>query len=312
MNRDEPLTLALLDQLLGAIAVVDLRIESLPVVLANQALTELRGFSREALCEAGLAGLLGESPQGPRAAELRRGFGSGETLTVRVALTDPVLGPYTAEIRFEPLRDDAGAVTHYAAFHDRVGLGGARTDLDAAVVRPPLARDDRLTGLRHIDLFHEFYRRDFSIAQREGRMLAVFACDIDALGVYNDTFGRLAGDTVIRRVGRALLSGLRRAGDLVARVEGGRFVGLAAMDAEQAGRHALTLAARVRDLHLHHPRAPLARVVTVTVGVAQVVPAPDATPEQLLRAAQQSLEAARSARGTGPAVAGPGVPVEPA
>jgi hemerythrin len=160
-----------------------------------------------------------------------------------------------------------------------------------------MSRDDRLTGLRHIDLFHEFFRRDFAIAQREGRPLALFVFDIDALGVYNDTFGRLAGDTVIRRVGRALLTGLRRASDLVSRVEGGRFIGLAAgLDAERAGAHAAGLATRVRELHLHHPRSPIGKVVTVSTGYTQSTPGPDETPETMLRDALRSLDTTRAAR----------------
>jgi diguanylate cyclase (GGDEF)-like protein len=294
MTAVDELTGALLDQLPGAVAVIDVRDPALPVVFANQPLADLRSASPEAVCAAGVLGLLGDDPG--RLEALRRGIGAGDTLTLRVALIDPVRGLFSAELRFEPLRTVDGTVTHYAAFHDRVGLPASRADAEPPA-RPPVARDDRLTGLRHVDLFHEFFRRDFSIAQREGRALGLFVFDIDALGIYNDTFGRLAGDTVIRRVGRALLSGLRRASDLVARVEGGRFIGLAAgMNAEQAQAHATALAARVRELHLHHPRSPVARVVTVTVGVAQQTPAPDDTPELLLRQALQSLDAAHAAR----------------
>ena len=125
----------------------------------------------------------------------------------------------------------------------------------------------------------------------------MFVFDIDALGVYNETFGRLAGDTVIRRVGRALAAGLRRASDVVARVEGGRFVGLAAgLDAEQARRHVQGLASRVREMYLHHPRSPVGRFVTVSSGVAQMLPGPGSSPEQLLRDARHSLEEERALR----------------
>lgn len=294
MTAVDELTGAVLDQLPGAVAVLDVRDEALPVVFVNQALADLRGVSREVVQGAGVGGLLGDDVD--RLEALRRGIAAGDTLTLRVALADPARGVFSADLRFEALRTVEGTITHYAAFHDRVGLPAGRADAEQ-VARPPVMRDDRLTGLRHVDLFHEFFRRDYSIAQREGRALALFVFDIDALGIYNDTFGRLAGDTVIRRVGRALLSGLRRASDLVARVEGGRFVGLASgMSAAQAEAHGVALAARVRELHLHHPRSPVARVVTVTVGVAQQTPGPEDTPELLLRDALRALDAARSAR----------------
>jgi diguanylate cyclase (GGDEF)-like protein len=294
MNQVNELTGALLDQLPGAVAVVDVRTEALSVVFANQSLAELRGVTPEAVCGAGILGLVGEDET--RLDGLRRAFAAGDTLMLRVAVTDPARGTFSADLRFEPLHTIDGAPTHYAAFHDRVGFALPRGDVEPPV-RPPMSRDDRLTGLRHIDLFHEFFRRDFAIAQREGRPLALFVFDIDALGVYNDTFGRLAGDTVIRRVGRALLTGLRRASDLVSRVEGGRFIGLAAgLDAERAGAHAAGLATRVRELHLHHPRSPIGKVVTVSTGYTQSTPGPDETPETMLRDALRSLDTTRAAR----------------
>ncbi len=303
MTEVDGLAEAQLDQLPGAVAVVDVRTAALAVVFVSQALAELRGTTTQAIQGAGILGLVGDDEA--RLEALRRAFDAGDTLTLRVAVADAVRGTFPADLRFEPLHASQGAPTHYAAFHEQVGIGTPRADAEPAA-RPPVSRDDRLTGLRHIDLFHEFFLRDFAIAQREGRALALFVFDIDALGVYNDTFGRLAGDTVIRRVGRSLLAGLRRASDLVARVEGGRFVGLAAgMDAEHAQAHATALAARVRELHLHHPRSPSGRVVTVSAGYAQATPGPEDTPETMLRDALRSLESGRVARSQ-PAGAGDG------
>ncbi|MBS0375110.1 MAG: GGDEF domain-containing protein [Proteobacteria bacterium] len=291
MTLPESLTLALLDQLPEALAVLDVREEGLPVVLANQPLAALRGRARGELVQLGLAGLLGELPGAARVTEVAAVLARAEPLTLRVAAESP-RGPATLELRFEALRDAAGVATHVVCFHAQVP--GAPPREAEPAIRPPLPREDRLTGLRHIEFFHELYRRDFAIAQREGRALTIFLADIDALGVYNETFGRQAGDSVVRRVGRALASGLRRASDLVARVEAGRFVGLTVgMDLAESRRHGETLAARVRELHMHHPHSPVAKVVTVSIGVGHLVPAPAATAEQLLRAAQRALESAR-------------------
>ena len=291
MTLPDSLTLALLDQLPEAIAVVDARVEGLPIVLANQGLLQMRARSREEIVRAGLAGLLGDGAGGARTAEVAAVIARGEPLAVRVAI-EGARGPMSAEIRFEPLRDAAGVVTHFVCFHSQ--LPGAPPREAEQPTRPPLPREDRLTGLRHIEYFHELFRRDFAIAQREGRALTVFLADIDALGLYNDTFGRQAGDSVIRRVGRALSSALRRASDLVARVEGGRFVGFSVgMDAAQARRHGETLAARVRELHMHHPHSPVAKIVTVSIGAGHLVPAPQSSPEQLLKSAQRALDKAR-------------------
>jgi PleD family two-component response regulator len=78
------------------------------------------------------------------------------------------------------------------------------------------------------------------------------------------------------------------------------------MDAEQAQTYAAALATRVRELHLHHPRSPVGKVVTVSTGYAQATPGPDQTPETMLRDAQLSLDAARTARAEALAATGEG------
>ena len=294
MSLPSVMTLALLDHLPDAIAVIDARRPDYPVILANGALEQLRQRGRADLVTEGLGGLLGLHGTGAGLGELRQRFDRAESFTIRTAIREagPVAG--RIDVRFEPMRDEEGLLTHYVSFHQPVSEQA--TPEPAPLVRAPLQRDDRLTGLRHAEYFHEFMRRDFAIAQREGKSLTLYIADIDALERYNVTFGRLAGDSVIRRVGRALSAGLRRASDLIARLADGRFIGFSTgMDLEQARRHGEALAARVRELHMHHPHSPIARVVTVSVGVAHMTPGPQSTPEQLIGAAHVALEAARAA-----------------
>ena len=297
MTFADSLTLALLDQLPGAIAVLDLREADVRVVLANEALCRLRGRGRETLLGLGVADLLEAPVAGARIADVRARLGRGEVFTAAVGPATGGESGVAFEVRFEPLRDEAGTVSHYVCFHEAVQVTALSATDPLLATMPPLMRDDRLTGLRHWSFFDELYRRDFSIAQREGRPLSLFLCDIDALGVYNETFGRQAGDSVIRRVGHTLSGALRRASDLVARLEGGRFVGLAArLDSEEAAAHGVSLASRVRGLHMHHPRSPHDRIVTLSVGVAHGVPERGTTAESFLGTAQAALSDARSAR----------------
>ena len=284
------LTLALLDQLPEAIAVIDARQQGLPLVLANGVLVQLLGKERDAIVSGGLVGLIGETEAKARRVELEAHMARAESFSVRATVGTGTV----VEVRFEPMRDEAGAVTHYVCFHERIAEPAAAEP--APIVRAPLQRDDRLTGLRHAEYFHEILRRDFAIAQREAKALTLFVVDIDALGGYNVTFGRQAGDSAIRRVGRALSGALRRASDLLARVDGGQFLALSSgMDLAQARQHGELLAARVRELHMHHPHSPVARVLTVSVGVAHLVPEPAATPELLLHTGQLALDSARTA-----------------
>ena len=73
------------------------------------------------------------------------------------------------------------------------------------------------------------------------------------------------------------------------------FAGFATgMTYEQAVRHAETLAARVRELHVHHPHSRVARFLTVSIGVAEARAA-DGSPDGLLRRADAALYAAKHA-----------------
>lgn len=289
MGLPQELALALLDVLPEGVAVIDAADPGWPVIYANRVLSQLRGESPEASAALTFAALVRDAEDYSDAAALQAALGRGEPVRFR-ARTGAASGtPATLDVRLQPIREPGGALTHVVAFHSVPG--GA----DAPAEARPLLREDRLTGLCHADWFRELYKRDFAIASREGRQLTLFLVDIDALGAYNDTFGPQAGDSVVRRVGRTLLSALRRGSDLVARLDGGRFAGFATgMTYEQAVRHAETLAARVRELHVHHPHSRVARFLTVSIGVASGAPTPGMRPDALLEAATAALEAARA------------------
>ena len=102
----------------------------------------------------------------------------------------------------------------------------------------------------------ELLKRDWAVAQREKRSIAVFAIDIDALDLYNATFGRAAGDSTIRRVAHVVSGCLRRSSDVTARIDGGSLIAFApGLTTEQALRVGQLMAERVRDLA--HPSSAL-------------------------------------------------------
>jgi diguanylate cyclase (GGDEF)-like protein len=98
------------------------------------------------------------------------------------------------------------------------------------------AATDPLTGLSN--------RREFErvLGHLPRRRFAVLAIDVDNLKPINDEYGHEAGDAVLRAVAAAM-SGLRRAGDVLARVGGDEFAALL-LDTEAEG--ALQVAERMR------------------------------------------------------------------
>jgi len=163
---------------------------------------------------------------------------------------------------------------------------------------------DRSSGLSTPEHLTEVLRRDWSIAQRDGRTLTVMHIDVDGCRDYLEVFGRSATDNMLRQVGRTIASAMRRTSDIVARLASDEFLLLGvSMEEDRAREHAEHIAGRVRALAIHHPRSRTGRYLTVSVGVVTAVPPRDRGSEALLEAARRALAQAKE-RGGGSAVAG--------
>jgi diguanylate cyclase (GGDEF)-like protein len=207
------------------------------------------------------------------------------------------------EMTIVPLLDAEGRVTHFAGHHrdagERLRIDSKSTKDSVSGAHQPTAtavRDDRLTGLFTLPYLEELLKRDWALAQRESRSIAVFAIDIDALDLYNTTFGRAAGDSAIRRVAHVISGCLRRSSDVTARIDGGSLMAFApGLSLDQAMNIGHTMSERVRQLRIHHPRSTVLRYMSVSVGVSASVPAQDAHPSALLEKSQQQLKFAKNA-----------------
>ena len=157
---------------------------------------------------------------------------------------------------------------------------------------------DRSSGLSTPEHLTEVLRRDWSIAQRDGRTLTVMHIDVDGCRDYLEVFGRSATDNMLRQVGRTIASAMRRTSDIVARLANDEFLLLGvSMEEGRAREHAEHIAGRIRALAIHHPRSRTGRYLTVSVGVVTSVPPRDRGSDALLEAAQRSLVIAKERGG---------------
>lgn len=84
------------------------------------------------------------------------------------------------------------------------------------------ATRDQLTNAYNRAFFDEVLAYSFSNCKAQSRDLTLVICDVDDLKSVNDTYGHLAGDTVIKKMGDSLLASCRRS-DIVARLGGDEF-----------------------------------------------------------------------------------------
>ena len=155
------------------------------------------------------------------------------------------------------------------------------------------SRQDPLTSLGNRLRLREDLQVLQSRADRYGHSYAVALCDVDFFKAYNDRYGHLAGDDVLRRVAATLSSGLRT-GDTAYRFGGEEFLlVLPEQDAEAATAITERLRRAVEDLEIPHADGIPLGVVTVSAGVAVSAEAGDA--DGLLKAADRALYAAKEA-----------------
>lgn len=157
-----------------------------------------------------------------------------------------------------------------------------------------LSKVDGLTELANRRHFQDYLEQVWRRAQPDRAPLALLMVDVDHFKKYNDRYGHPAGDAALRQVARVLESNVRRPGDLVARYGGEEFV---AVLPQTSAETALLVAERVRAaieaLALRHEVSNVARVLTVSVGVAHGVAGEVASPEALLKQADQALYQAK-------------------
>jgi two-component system cell cycle response regulator len=285
------------------VVLVDAQNPDRPVIYANPSFEALTGYSAAEILGRNLRFLQGDDREQDGRHRLREALARGESCRVLLRNYRKDGTVFWNEMTVSPLLDADGRVTHYAGHHRDAG---ERLRIDPKLARDSLSgahqptavaiRDDRLTGLFTLPYLEELLKRDWAVAQREKRSMAVFAVDVDALDLYNTTFGRAAGDSAIRRVAHVVSGCLRRSSDVTARIDGGSLIAFApGLTHEQALRIGQLMAERVRDLRIHHPRSAVLRYVSVSVGVAAAVPDPNDSPGDMVQKSQQQLQAAKKA-----------------
>ena len=159
-----------------------------------------------------------------------------------------------------------------------------------------LSQQDGLTGLANRRRFDLDLLRELGRARREHRPVSLVFADVDYFKAFNDTYGHPAGDDCLRRIAAALRSACRRPGDVAARYGGEEFALILPDVTEEAARHVAGEAMRaVASLEIEHRGSEVARVVTMSFGVAGCVPDADVVADVLLARADQALYAAKRA-----------------
>jgi diguanylate cyclase (GGDEF)-like protein len=139
-----------------------------------------------------------------------------------------------------------------------------------------LSFKDGLTGVANRRRFDTLLDVEWNAARRNQRPLSLIMFDIDFFKQYNDKYGHIHGDECLKRVAQTLKSGAARPRDFLARYGGEEFALVLPETDEKGAEH---VAVRCREAliaeKIVHETSPVAPVVTVSIGVGSVIPAPD-------------------------------------
>ncbi len=207
-----------------------------------------------------------------------------------------------------PLRDGAGNIVGAVSVNQDItsrkasetelrrakeAIDAMNEDLHRALAREQFkANTDELTGLSNRRHFHDLSGKLFSMARRYGTPLSVLIFDIDDFKRINDRYGHHCGDAILKRVARTVREHTRDA-DVSARYGGEEFIvalpNTTADEAFAAAEHLREDIDMSRDIVGASDMS-----VTISVGVAEMMPDED-TLEHLIQRADQALYAAKAA-----------------
>ncbi|MBD6617608.1 PleD family two-component system response regulator [Komarekiella sp. 'clone 1'] len=158
-----------------------------------------------------------------------------------------------------------------------------------------LANVDGLTGLANRRRFDDYLNTQWINLAQEESPLSLILCDIDFFKFYNDRYGHPAGDICLQQVGAVLNRKAQKHQDLLARYGGEEFAVIMPNTHASGALHVATaMQAAVRDLQIVHHGSAVSQYVTLSMGVATVIPTWESSPSDLIVGADKALYRAKA------------------
>jgi len=153
---------------------------------------------------------------------------------------------------------------------------------------------DDLTKIPNRRFFDIRLDIEFSELKKTGQPLSLVIIDVDYFKNYNDYFGHQMGDACLTAIAEKLQQISTRTGDLAARYGGEEFVVILSNASLPEARQVAEKARQeVRELLIPHPKSLIDTVVTISLGVATVVPSRFNLATDLVRSADVALYKAK-------------------
>ncbi|MFP4687742.1 MAG: diguanylate cyclase [bacterium] len=153
---------------------------------------------------------------------------------------------------------------------------------------------DSLTQLPNRRRFEEKLKDEWEHCLRDKKPISIIMMDIDSFKNYNDHYGHPAGDQCLKEIASVMDEVIKRSIDTVARYGGEEFAAILP-ETDLAGAEKLgeQIRRRIEEKGVEHEKSEASDVVTISVGVASMLPRPQMGAWLLVEKADQALYRAK-------------------
>jgi len=153
-----------------------------------------------------------------------------------------------------------------------------------------LSEIDGLTGIANRRHFDEFFEHEFRHSIRYKTPISLMMLDIDFFKEYNDHYGHLNGDKIIIKIAEIIKKHAKRSNDLAVRFGGDEYIVLLSDATEEfCNNIAFNIQEELKQLNLEHDFSSIAPRITLSIGIASLIPNRDSQPTTLLEYADNAL-----------------------
>jgi diguanylate cyclase (GGDEF)-like protein len=157
-----------------------------------------------------------------------------------------------------------------------------------------LAHLDGLTQISNRRSFDQFLHQEWLRLRRSQQSISLILLDVDFFKNYNDTYGHQLGDECLIQIAQTLQNTVCRPADMVARYGGEEFaIILSETDESGAIVVAQNIHQAIAQLKIPHATSQVDSHITVSMGIASLIPDSSLTPEYLIQIADENLYQAK-------------------
>lgn len=290
----------------NGIVITDATQPNHPIIYVNSGFERMTGYTQQEVIGKNCRFLQETDTEQPAITQFKTCIQQGKEccVTLRNYRKDGSL--FWNEISISPVKDEQGKVIYYIGVQtdvtERIKAGEEKQRYESSLRKMNrdlhnlnetlhrLANLDGLTGVANRRNFDEYLAQEWLRMAREKQPISLILSDIDYFKRYNDTYGHLLGDDCLKEVAKTIQQAVHRPADLVARYGGEEFaILLPNTPLSGAIQVAEAILESIRQREIPHKASKVKPYVTLSMGVASLIPTHQIQPTLLIDAADDGL-----------------------